>query len=365
LAFTTIPGASATDATSFIGTEGVDVLNSFATLTGFVEGLGFADTITLGTAALAGTNSLTEWTVRAGSGNDTLDVTADINGGLFNGNQGGDTINVDSVFGGARILGGMDIDDIDVAGDVAFSSVNGNKGADTVDVNGGLLNASIFGGQGADTITVTATGTGNESSLISGDFGSDTINVSGSLVNSTIDGAEGNDVIDASGATGAVGTDAGLIINGGIGDDTLLGGAANDTISGGEGDDNIRGDGGIDVMTGGAGSDVFWGISAADVTNSAAPATDHITDFVTNVDDFVDAGGAAVTVTSGATYATVKDANDATALGAGFYNVAVGSNNGAGYSSYLIESDGATVVGIALINSIGQYTEAQAKVVVV
>jgi hypothetical protein len=40
LTFTTIPGAGATDATSFVGTDGVDILVTFNTLTAFVGAQG-------------------------------------------------------------------------------------------------------------------------------------------------------------------------------------------------------------------------------------------------------------------------------------------------------------------------------------
>jgi Ca2+-binding RTX toxin-like protein len=393
LAFTTIPGASATDATTFNGTEGVDVLSSIDVVTALVEGLGSSDTITASTVGLAGFSSLTDWTVRGGTGNDTLEIATsgpfeagDVVGGLFNGNQGGDTISAGRIFGGARILGGMDIDTIAVD-QVFSSSVNGNKGADSVTVRFGLVNGSVFGGQGADTITVGSSGSGIESSLISGDFGSDSINVSGVLYgSSTIDGAEGNDTINTVSVVAAEGNDDGLIIIGGVGDDgitagvtndtisgdagddTLLAGGGDDTVTGGEGDDNIRGGDGIDVLTGGAGADVFWGISAAGGTTDA-PTTDHITDFVTGTDSFLNAVGGAVTYVAGGTYATVKELLADTTLDAGAYNVAVGSV-AAGYSSYIITvSDDAapattsSVDGIALLNSIGQYTAAQAVLV--
>jgi Ca2+-binding RTX toxin-like protein len=413
LAFTTIPGASATDATSFIGTEGIDILSSIDVITAFVEGLGSSDTIAASTIGLAGVNALTDWTFRGGTGNDTIDLAnsllgntsllseigigSDVVGGLVNGNQGGDTISAGRVFGGARILGGMDIDTISVR-EVFSSSVNGNKAADTVTV-GGLVNGSVFGGQGADTISVGGLGgDGIESSLISGDVGSDRITVSGTLFgSSTIEGGEGNDFINAAGVVPAPGNADGLIIIGGLGNDTILGGATDDTVSGDEGDDIIAagagddtvtggagadnivvgggieagnvagldpvasaGDG-IDVVTGGAGADVFWGISAADTTNADAPTTDHITDFVKGTDSLVNGLGTVVNYVAGGTYATVKELLAAT-LTEGEFNVAVGSA-AAGYSSYIIEVTGTAVTGIALLNSIGQYTEDQAKVV--
>jgi Ca2+-binding RTX toxin-like protein len=413
LAFTTIPGASATDATSFIGTEGIDILSSIDVITAFVEGLGSSDTIAASTIGLAGFTALTDWTVRGGTGNDTIDLGnsalgglgefgSDVVGGLFNGNQGGDTINAGRVFGAARILGGMDIDTIDVF-ELFSSSVNGNKAADTVTV-GALVNGSVFGGQGADTISVGGQGNGIESSLISGDLGSDSITVIGTLFgSSTIEGGEGNDTIVALSVVAAEGNDDGLIIIGGVGndsitsgvtndtisgdagDDTVTGGGGNDTISGdagddflladggddtvtgGEGDDNIQGGDGIDVVTGGAGVDKFWGKSASGGTTDA-PTWDKITDYVKGTDTLADDNGDIVDYVAYATdtFATVKDLLGAplTLITDVFdYNVAVGSD-AAGYSSFIVTTDeDGNVQTIAQLNATGIYTAAQARAV--
>jgi Ca2+-binding RTX toxin-like protein len=376
LAFTTIPGASATDATSFIGTEGVDILSSIDVITALVEGLGFSDTITATTAGLAGTNNLTDWTVRGGTGQDTLNLGGgildgpfggDIVGGLFNGNQGSDKIRASRIFGGARILGGMDNDDIQVD-QVFSSSVNGNKGTDKVKVSFGLVNGSVFGGQGADTITVGSSPTtdGIESSLISGDFGSDTITVTGTLYgSSTIEGGEGNDTITATSVEAATGFDVGLIINGGVGDDTITGGATNDTISGGEGldsilggdgadtisggvgNDTISGGDGIDVITGGEGADLFLGKSKFGGTIDA-PTWDKIVDFKKNV-DFLDITYTAYTTK---TFATVTDLlkEDFTGVAAVDLNVAVGTE-AAGFSSVIVTTVAGKVDTIAQLGA--------------
>jgi Ca2+-binding RTX toxin-like protein len=418
LAFTTIPGASATDATTFNGTEGVDVLSSIDVITALVEGLGSSDTITANTQGLSGFASLTDWTVRGGTGNDTLTIGAVINegffvggdvvGGLFNGNQGGDTIEASRIFGGARILGGMDIDTITVD-QVFSSSVNGNKGADTVNVDFGLVNGSVFGGQGADAINVgTGTTDGIESSLISGDFGSDTITVKGTLYgSSTIEGGEGNDTINFNSVVAAAGNDDGLIIIGGIGDDIITAGApvpatatiandTNDTISGDEGDDTIAAGGGddtvtggagndnlvvggsvtiggktivgagdgIDVVTGGAGADTFWGKSAEGGTTDA-PTWDKITDYVKGVDKLADGTGQTLDYIAYTTetFATVKDLLGATLTIDADLNVAVGSD-AAGYSSFIVTTDTAGKVDtIAQLNATGIYTATQAVAV--
>ncbi len=47
-------------------------------------------------------------------------------------------------------------------------------------------------------------------------------------------------------------------VDGGAGDDILLGGAGSDTFYGGDGNDHLDGGGGIDTMAGGAGDDIYY-----------------------------------------------------------------------------------------------------------
>jgi Ca2+-binding RTX toxin-like protein len=62
-----------------------------------------------------------------------------------------------------------------------------------------------------------------------------------------------------------------LYVNGGAGDDTIIGSQINDDLRGGDGNDQLFGGLGNDVLTGGVGIDTF--IFAADSGN------DRITDF--------------------------------------------------------------------------------------
>ena len=83
----------------------------------------------------------------------------------------------------------------------------------------------------------------------------------------TIDGGAGNDEIlglgDADSLTGGTGNDA---LDGGTGDDTLEGGSGNDTLQGGAGDDNLDGGAGTDL------GDFSDGTSAVTVDLSVATA---------------------------------------------------------------------------------------------
>lgn len=78
----------------------------------------------------------------------------------------------------------------------------------------------------------------------------------------TIDGGRGDDVI--------VGTSVIDVIRGGSGNDQIWGGAGNDTLIGDDGDDELMGDSGNDTLTGGNGADELWGGGGNDLLNGQA-----------------------------------------------------------------------------------------------
>ena len=86
---------------------------------------------------------------------------------------------------------------------------------------------------------------------------------------SRIDGGDGNDWI-----LGGVGDD---IIVGGDGNDFIRGGAGDDVISGGEGNDYLFGRSGDDILIGGNGSDLLFGNAGDDLL--IAGTTDNDSDF--------------------------------------------------------------------------------------
>ena len=121
--------------------------------------------------------------------------------------------------------------------------------------------------------------------------GVDTVNASGSDVLVSLDGGAGNDVLIGgqaiSGGTtinvphipsrssyqlqntliGGSGND---VLIGGAGNDSMLGGSENDTMSGGDGDDNLVGGDGNDKMSGGGGSDSVNGNAGEDSLTGGA-----------------------------------------------------------------------------------------------
>lgn len=99
----------------------------------------------------------------------------------------------------------------------------------------------VNGGIGADSITVTGVDLQFRGSVsINGGDGNDTL--IGSSYGETFNGGGGNDAIKA-----------------GAGHDTLIGGAGNDTLDGGASDDVLTGDDGDDKLLGGAGNDAMRG----------------------------------------------------------------------------------------------------------
>jgi Ca2+-binding RTX toxin-like protein len=92
-----------------------------------------------------------------------------------------------------------------------------------------------------------------------------------------IDGGQGNDtLVGDSKANTFRGFGGNDVLSGGLGNDALDGGAGNDRLDGGEGDDVLIGGGGADVLSGGRGNDVFVFFSVED---STLQAIDKITDF--------------------------------------------------------------------------------------
>ncbi len=199
-----------------------------------------------------------------GDGNDTLEGQEGSDAMLFFGANVDE--NVDIVPNGGRVLFlrnvanvVMDLDDVEA---VDFRALGGNDNVTLGDLAGtDLVNAGLDlrgpngGGDGAsDTVTVSGT-QGDDAFGAAGDAGG--VNVFGlhTAVNIfspeqandrlTLNGLDGDDVINAS----SLEADAmQLTMNGGRGEDVILGGEGNDLVNGGDGDD-------LAVM--GAGDDAF------------------------------------------------------------------------------------------------------------
>lgn len=176
---------------------------------------------------------------------------------------GGDNIIDASAFtlGAVSLVGGGGNDRL--TGSAGRDNVSGGDGDDTL--KGGLSNDTIDGGNGTDLLAEGGPG-----------IGVDTL-TGIELFPITITGTAGNDVIDVSGKTEPV------VVDGGLGSDTIIGGSLDDTFIGGEGDDSLVGGGGKDLVVAsgnvsftltntslqGQGNDILSGIEEANLTGGA------------------------------------------------------------------------------------------------
>ena len=192
-----------------------------------------------------------------------------------------------------------------------------------------LSGSTFLGGAGNDTINLSSVFTSTELVPTSG---------------VVIDGGEGNDALVGTGNA-----------------DTIIGGAGNDTITGGAGNDTITGGAGADVMTGGADSNRFV-INNGDSGNLATGAVDLITDFRST--DVISGTGflvAAVAQGAVAGYTTYALAAAAADLAGGNFIAAVGAVGGTSFTSYLFNGGtaggGGTPLSAGLqLGATGSYT---------
>lgn len=297
-----------------------------------------------------------------GIGNDTIIGTSGKNS-LY-GNRGNDIINGgagdDKIWGGAGadiMDGGDGLDFLRYDYDVVGVNVNLGTGA----ASGGQATGDVFtnfegvtGGFGDDMLTG---GAGND--RLSGNDGNDIL--TGGAGRDVIQGGNGNDVINAGddndNVYGGMGADimdggagkdtlryeadiAGVSVNlftgialggeatgdvfqnfenvnGGYGNDTLIGDSGknvingrdgNDTIDGAGGNDNLYGDDGDDIIYGGAGNDNIWGGAGADQIDGGTGTdtlryTDDNTGMTINLTTGVGSGGYA----QGDTYTNIEN----------------------------------------------------------
>jgi Ca2+-binding RTX toxin-like protein len=217
-----------------------------------VFGQGGNDTITLNEA----NGALPKSNLFGGAGNDTL--TGGSGGDLIFGQAGNDTLlgkgGFDLLFGGTEndTLTGGDADD-QVFGESGDDRMIWNPGDDT-DLNEGGTGTDtveVNGGGGAEVFTTTANGTRVRFDRLDPAPFSIDIGTSENLV---VNANGGNDSFSATGNLAAL---IKITVDGGAGNDTILGSNGIDLLRGGDGDDFIDGQQGNDVAFLGAGDDVF------------------------------------------------------------------------------------------------------------
>jgi Ca2+-binding RTX toxin-like protein len=217
-----------------------------------IFGLGGHDTLSLDEAS----GALPAASIFGGAGNDV--ITGGSGNDMLFGQGGNDTIlgkgGFDLLFGGADhdTLTGGDADD-QVFGESGNDRMIWNPGDDT-DLNeggAGTDSVEVNGGGGAEVFTTTANGTRVRFDRLDPAPFSIDIGTSENLIVN----ANGGD--DSFSATGNLAALIKITVDGGAGDDTLLGSNGVDLLRGGDGDDFIDGQQGNDVAFLGAGDDVF------------------------------------------------------------------------------------------------------------
>jgi Ca2+-binding RTX toxin-like protein len=237
-------------------------------------------------------------TFDGGSGTDTLQVTGNGalmlagfdavassievwtgNGHQVNGTSGADMLDfseltavsnlpyVDAGNGNDTVFGSKFADDL--RGGAGNDTIDGFAGNDTI--SGGAGNDQIFGGHGDDTILVT--GTQDTFDIVDGGPGTDTLQVAGKGAltlagfdatassievwagnGNQVDGTAAAEAFNFSGLTSVGGLKN---VDGGGGDDTIVGSNFADDLRGGAGNDTLNGGGGSDLLAGGKGADTF------------------------------------------------------------------------------------------------------------
>jgi Ca2+-binding RTX toxin-like protein len=227
-----------------------------------------------------------------GDDSDTLEGQAGFDTMLFNGSNAPENVTVTP--NGGRVVFfrdvaavTMDLDDVEsidlnALGGVDTVTVNDLSGTDLMELNTSLA-ATVGGGSGdaqADNVIVNGTN-GDDVVVVLGDASgvaalglAAQINITGAEGANdrlTVNTLDGDDVVEASGlAAGAIQ----LTVNGGAGNDILIGGDGDDVLNGDAGDDVLIGGPGLDVLDGGPDDDVI--IQLVGGSSLAAAAADNV-----------------------------------------------------------------------------------------
>jgi Ca2+-binding RTX toxin-like protein len=264
-------------------------------------------------------------TVSGARGNDTALLGAGDDTFTWNPGDGNDTVEGQDGSDALRFIGANINEDIDLSANGSRLRLIRDIANITMDVNG-IETVDVNTRGGADTVTVNdLSGTGVtdvkpdlggtdgalDNVIVAGTGGNDVIEAAGDQAGVSaiglaarvdISGAEptdrltinalaGDDVIDATGVT------AGsilLTLDGGDGDDVLIGSAGDDTLLGGAGDDILIGGAGNDLIDGGTGNNIIIDDGVANTLSSATTlGTDWLTAHARVVDGktVLDVGG--------------------------------------------------------------------------
>jgi Ca2+-binding RTX toxin-like protein len=279
----TVDGGAGND--TLLGSNGIDLLLG-SDGNDFVDGQQGNDVAFLG----AGDDTF-QWD--PGDGSDTVEGQAGLDTLLFNGSGASEIFQVSA--NGGRVLftrnvGNivMDLDDVErlhvnALGAADTVTVNDLSGTDVTQVDVDL--AGVLGGTAgdaqADVVMVNGTNGADVIDIFGAGTSASVVGLSASVNISNSEGANDSLVINALGGNDSVTATtlpAGVIrlfIDGGAGDDTLLGSQGADVFIAGDGNDFVFGDNGNDVALLGAGDDVFqWNPGDGDDTIEGQDGTD-------------------------------------------------------------------------------------------
>lgn len=261
----TVDGGGGDD--TILGSNGNDTLRG-GDGNDFIDGQQGNDTANLGAG-----DDIFQWD--PGDGSDVIDGGAGSDLMLFNGSNAAEDIDISANGDHARFFRNvasitMDTDnleriDFNALGGADRITVGDLSGTDVTEVN---LNLAATGGAGdaePDSVTVNATNADDNIIVFGDNTGGVTVFGLAALVNIagaegandalTINGQDGDDIIDASAVQPGT---IQLHLNGGNGDDIIIGSAGDDVIDGGAGDDILFGGAGNDVISGGGGGDIIF-----------------------------------------------------------------------------------------------------------
>ncbi len=286
------------------GGAGNDTLNGGASIDLLMEVGDVSFTLTSALLSGLGNDQLTGFeaaNLTGGNSDNTIDASAagfpvGINGGMgadtLLGSNFADTLNAgtgnDALFGyGGRdlLIGGVGNDVLDGGG--GEDTLDGEAGTDTVrrknDLNFTVTSSALLELMG-DTVLSTDKLSGIEAALIMGGPSANRIDLSGfsGSAGTTIQGGGGNDTVIGSDASDFITTTDGNdninarggndVVRSGAGADSIVGGGGNDLLDGGAGADAIAGEAGNDTAVGGEGNDLLSGGAGADVLAAVSGA---------------------------------------------------------------------------------------------
>jgi Ca2+-binding RTX toxin-like protein len=259
----TVDGGAGND--TILGSNGADILFG-GDNDDFIDGQQGNDVVFLGAD-----NDTFQWD--PGDGSDVIEGQAGNDRMIFNGSGTAEIF--DMAANGSRVrftrnIGNivMDLDDVETIdvnalGGTDLVTVNALAGTDLTTVNANL--AGTIGGSTSDAAVDNVIINGSAADdIFSATFASNVLSVRSGITSVNIsnfdltdsiqiEGLGGDDIVDASAvATGG----PQLALDGGTGNDILLGSAANDTMHGDENDDVLLGNGGVDVLDGGLGDNI-------------------------------------------------------------------------------------------------------------